>query len=123
MVFGVVFVLVGILGFVPNPLVGMEAIFETDMLHNVVHILFGVILIVAAKKSPAASSLWLIILGAVYLVLAVLGFMMVPDEGELLGLVHVNMADHWLHIVLGVALVAAGFLSKKSAAAPMGPTM
>jgi uncharacterized membrane protein HdeD (DUF308 family) len=116
LVFGVVFILVGILGFVPNPLVGADALFATDALHNIVHILFGVILLVTAKKAPA---LWLLILGVVYLVLAVLGFLLVPDEGALLGLVHVNTADHWLHVVLGVVLVAAGFFGKKQAAPAM----
>jgi hypothetical protein len=117
-VFGVVFVLVGLLGFVPNPLVGMGAIFETDMLHNVVHILFGVILLVVAMKAAEKSALWLKILGAVYLVLAVLGFLMVPEGGALLGLVHTNHADHWLHVVLGVVLLGAGFAGKKTVQAP-----
>ena len=106
MVFGVVFVLVGLLGFVPNPLVGVDGIFETDLLHNLVHLLFGVILVVVAMKSAAQSALWLTILGAVYLVLAALGFVMTGEDEMLLGLVHANVADHWLHVVLGVVLAA-----------------
>ena len=123
MVFGVVFVLVGLLGFVPNPLVGVDGIFETDLLHNLVHLLFGVILVVVAMKSAAQSALWLTILGAVYLVLAALGFVMTGEDEMLLGLVHANVADHWLHVVLGVVLVAAGVLGKKGGAAPAGPAM
>lgn len=122
MVFGVVFVLVGILGFVPNPIVGMDGIFETDAMHNIVHLLFGVLLLVAGKIG--GPSLWLKILGAVYLVLAVLGFLMVPEEGMLLGLVHMNAADHWLHVVLGAALLAAAFMGgKKQEPAPAAPAM
>lgn len=116
MIFGAVFVLVGILGFIPNPLVGAEgALFETDLMHNLVHLLFGVILLVVAMKNEAASALWLMILGIVYLVLAVLGFLMIPEEGELLGLVHMNNADHWLHIGLAVLLIGGSFFSKRSA--------
>ena len=123
MVFGVVFVLVGILGFIPNPLVGMEGLFETDAIHNIVHLLFGVILIVAARASVAKAARWLLILGVVYLVLALLGFVMIPEEGELLGLVHMNHADHWLHVVLGVALIGAGILGKKDGSTSTGPAM
>lgn len=117
MVFGVVFVLVGLLGFVPNPLVGMEgALFETDLLHNLVHLLFGVILVVMSRKSESASALWLLILGIVYLVLAVLGFVMIPEEGELLGLVHMNHADHWLHVGLAVVMIGASIFARKGSA-------
>ncbi len=118
-VFGVVFVLVGILGFVPNPLVGPMGIFETNAMHNVVHLLFGIILLVVAFTAPMKSALWLKILGVVYLVIAVLGFVMAPAGGELLGLVHTNMNDHWLHVVLGVVLLAAGFMGGKKMAPPM----
>ncbi len=118
MVFGVVFILVGVLGFVENPLVGAAGIFETDMLHNVVHLLFGIILLGVALKAQAKSALWLKILGVVYLLLAIIGFVMVPEGGALLGLVHANAADHYLHIVLGVVLVAAGFLAKGNSSMP-----
>ncbi len=120
-VLGIVFVLVGALGFVPNPIVGDMGIFETDMLHNLVHILFGVILIVAAKKG--AAMLWLKVIGVVYLLLAILGFVMASEGGMLLGLVHTNAADHWLHLVLGVVLVVAGFMGKSHSPMPVSPVM
>lgn len=112
--FGVIFVLVGVLGFFPNPLVGMEGVFETDALHNIVHLLFGIILLVVAMKAPGKSALWLKILGAVYLLLALLGFFLISEGGKLLGLVQMNHADHWLHVVLGVVLLVAGFMGKGS---------
>lgn len=110
MVFGVIFILVGLLGFIDNPLVGAQGIFETDMLHNLVHLLFGLILLVVSMKMAGKSALWLKIIGVVYLLLAILGFMM--GDGMLLGLVQANAADHWLHLVLGVVLVLAGFSGK-----------
>jgi Domain of unknown function (DUF4383) len=107
--FGIIFVLVGILGFVANPIVGSTGLFETDTLHNIVHLLIGIVLIVVAAWCAASASLWLKIMGVLYIVLAVVGFLMVPDGGMLLGLVLTNMADHVLHIVLGVVLVVAGY--------------
>jgi hypothetical protein len=51
------------------------------------------------------------VVGAVYLLLAVLGFVLIPAGGDLLGLVAMNTADHWLHLVLGVVIVAVGFMA------------
>jgi len=113
-VFGAVFVLVGILGFFPNPLVGPDALFVTDTMHNIVHLLFGAILLVVAFAAAAMSGLWLMILGVVYLVLAVLGFFLIPEGGQLLGIVAMNHADHWLHVALGVALIGSSFLAKRA---------
>lgn len=105
-VFGVVFVVVGLLGFVSNPIVGEMGLFVTNGLHNIVHLLVGVILLGVAFGSPMSSGMALKIFGIVYIILAVLGFVLPGDM--LLGLVSVNMADHWLHLVLGVILFWAG---------------
>lgn len=111
MVFGIVFVLVGVLGFVPNPLVSPDGLFEVNTMHNLIHLVIGLVLLAVSFMAPAMSALWLKIFGAVYLLLAILGFLMVPDGGLLLGAM-TNVADHWLHVVLAVALLAAGFLAK-----------
>ncbi|MDB5190288.1 MAG: TonB-dependent siderophore receptor [Parcubacteria group bacterium] len=115
--FGIVFVLVGILGFIPNPLVGSAGLFQTDVLHNIVHLLIGVVLLIVAMSAPEKSSLWLKVFGVIYLLLAVLGFILIPSGGMLLGLVLMNTADHWLHVVLGVVLLIAGVVSSKPAMA------
>jgi hypothetical protein len=114
-IFGIVFVIVGILGFIPNPIVGAEgAIFRTDALHNIVHLLVGVVLLIAAK-SASASAMWLKIWGVVYLVLFVDGLIQVSADGDkLLGLVTANPADNWLHLVLGVVLLLVGFMGGKN---------
>ena len=119
-VFGVVFVLVGAMGMIGTPIAGPMGIFETNSLHDIVHLLFGIILLVVAFMAPGRSALWLKILGVVYLVLAVLGFLLIPGGGELLGLVHMNSADHLLHIVLGIVLFVAGMMGGKGMqSAPM----
>ncbi|MDB5245195.1 MAG: TonB-dependent siderophore receptor [Parcubacteria group bacterium] len=115
--FGIVFVLVGVLGFIPNPLVGSAGLFQTDVLHNIVHLLIGVVLLIVAMSAPEKSSLWLKVFGVIYLLLAVLGFILIPGGGPLLGLVQMNTADHWLHVVLGVVLLIGGVVSNKPAMA------
>ncbi|HEY0010665.1 MAG TPA: DUF4383 domain-containing protein [Candidatus Paceibacterota bacterium] len=113
-VFGIVFVLVAVLGFVDSGIAGENGIFQTDTLHDLVHLILGLILLVVAFTAPARSAAWLKILGIVYLVLAVLGFLTIPEGGELLGLVLMNTADHWLHVVLGIALILAGMAGRKN---------
>ena len=115
--FGIVFVLVGLLGFVPNPIVGSAtgALFQTDILHNIVHLLIGVVLLFAAK-SQSAAALWLKIWGAVYLVLFLDGLVQIHMTGDkLLGIVTANPADTYLHLVLGIVLLIVGFAGGKSA--------
>lgn len=109
-IFGIVFVLVGILGFFSNPIVGAMGYFETDLLHNLVHLIIGVVLLLVVVNAPGKSSLWLKIIGALYLVLALLGFVTVTGSGNLLGLVLINGADNYLHLVLGVIILGAGFM-------------
>jgi hypothetical protein len=115
--FGVVFVLVGIVGFIPNPIVGTEGFFVTDAAHNAVHLVVGVILLVAATRGEGSSSSWLRIFAIVYFILAVIGFIHIgatAGEGNLLGLARYNVADNYLHLVLAVALLAAGIMTAKS---------
>ncbi len=122
-VFGIVFVLVGLLGFVPNPIVGGTGLFVTDTLHNLVHLIIGIVLLIVAYSAPAKSALWLKIFGIVYLLLVVLGFLLIPGGGELLGIVTMNTADHWLHVVLGVVLLVFGFAtSNPSDSRPQMPS-
>jgi len=123
-VFGIVFVLVGILGWVPNPIVGMNGIFMTNHLHDIVHLVTGIVLLVVAFMAADKSGLWLKIAGVVYLLVAVLGFLMAPNGGDVLG-VSMNMTDHLLHVVLGIVLIVAGFAGaggKKMASAPSMPS-
>ncbi len=116
MVFGWVLVIVGILGFIPNPIVGANGIFLTDLLHNLVHIISGAIFLWAAYSAPMKAGSVMTVFGVIYLILGVLGFFSAGDS--LLGLVASNMADTYLHLVLGVVFVLAGIKAGKSAAAP-----
>ena len=122
MVFGVIFLILGVLGFIPNPIVGDDgAVFHTDMMHNLVHIVLGIVLIWAGKKGGSTTVLTLKVVGVIYLVVAVLGFLM--GEGSILGLMEVNGADNWLHLVVAILFLWAGFAKGGSSSAPMGQPM
>jgi hypothetical protein len=119
LVFGVVFLLVGVLGFVPGITSGAEGLsfagpgsmamllglFHVSVLHNVVHLLFGVAGI-AMARTPGSARNYLIGSGVIYLLLVVYGFL-VPADGAA-NFVPVNTADNWLHVVLAIALLAGG---------------
>lgn len=123
LVIGIVFILVGILGFIPNGIVGEGATFETDTLHDIIHLVFGLILVFVALKAAHKAASTLVVVGIIYLLLAIIGFV---QGTTILGLVPVNAADNWLHLVLGVVIAALGFASKKGSqisSDPMPPQM
>jgi len=104
--FGIVFVIVGVLGYVPNPIVGPDGIFVTNSLHNIVHLVSGIVLLLGAFTAFGSGNA-LKLIGVVYGLVAVLGFVMSGDE--MFGIA-MNMNDRWLHVVLAAAILAAGFL-------------
>lgn len=107
MVFGVVFLLVGILGFVPGITSSgkLLGIFEVDTLHNIIHLLSGVLALGLGSMGGSYGKMYLVGFGAVYALVAVVGLV----QGDtVLGLIDVNAADNILHVVLAVALLGAG---------------
>ncbi len=89
--------------------------------HNLVHIAIGGLLLVAASGAARSAAIFV---GALYLVLAVLGFVatgdggigFVAENGTLIDLVPVNDEDNWLHVILGVTGILAGLASGRGAA-------
>ena len=106
LVLGFVFIIVGVLGYAPNPIVGPGGIFVTNQVHNVIHIASGIVLLLGAYSS-LGSSLALKIIGVAYALVAVLGFLMPGDM--MLGMVAMNAADRWLHVALAIVILYAGF--------------
>ena len=121
---GAVFLLVGVLGFIPGVTTGyggLEAaghdshaellgIFQVSILHNVVHLLFGVAGLALARSAATARS-FLIGGGVVYLVLWLYG--LVVDKTSQANFVPLNTADDWLHFVLGLGMIALGVVLGK----------
>jgi hypothetical protein len=106
-ILGIVLLLVGILGFVNNPILG---IFEVDTIHNSIHILSGVIALIAVSSGESMARLYLIVFGIVYGLVTILGFM---NGGNVLGLIMVNQADNYLHAAISIVCLGVGFGSKK----------
>ena len=119
-VVGVVFLLVGILGFVPGitnnfdtiGFIGHESeatllgIFQVNILHNIVHVLFGIWGLMAARGvSPSRN--FLLYGGIFYLVLWIYGLLIDLDSAA--NFVSLNTADNWLHLGLGVGMIALAF--------------
>lgn len=112
-VFGVVFIAVGILGFVPgittnNMLLG---IFHVNAMHNVVHLLSGAAALATGFMGTGPARIYFRVFGVVYALVAALGF--VVGDGMLLGLISNNMADTWLHVVIAGAALYLGFMYKE----------
>lgn len=116
---GVAFLVVGVAGFVPGITTDYDmlsfaghhsgahllGIFEVSILHNIVHLLFG-IAGVALARTPGSARLYLLAGGAVYLVLWIYGLLI--DQDSAANFVPVNTADNWLHLGLGVGMLALG---------------
>ena len=107
--FGVVFLLIGILGFVPSITKDemLLGIFHVNLLHNVVHLASGAIALLCGMASFGASRTYFRSFGIVYALVAVLGFYY--GDQPLLGLIANNSADTWLHVVIAVVSLYLGF--------------
>jgi hypothetical protein len=122
---GAVFLLVGILGFIPgitthygdlkfagdSSNAKLLGLFQVSILHNVVHLLFGIAGLVLARTWSGART-YLVGSGVIYLALWVLGLVNGANW------IPANNADDWLHFGLGVGLLALGVVSTRGAYAP-----
>ncbi|GLX95426.1 DUF4383 domain-containing protein [Herbidospora sp. NBRC 101105] len=128
LIFGVVFLLVGILGFIPGITTNYDTmqfaghhsqamllgVFQVSVLHNIVHLLFGVWGL-AASRTWNASRAFLVGGGVIYLILFLYGLLI--DRASGANFVPLNTADNWLHLALGVVMIALGLgLSRPSVA-------
>lgn len=109
-VFGLFFVVVGVLGFVPSVTVDNQlfGVFHVNALHNVVHVVTGIAGLAAGFYG--FPKVFFQVLGVVYLVLAVLGFYY--GAQPILGLVANNSADTVLHLVVGAVAAYLGFCDR-----------
>ena len=116
LVFGAVYTLVGLAGFFvsetfaatdDNTLLG----FEVNHLHNIVHLLIGLALIGASRRTETARRLNLLI-GGTYVVLGVLGWFIQDTAANIVAL---NEPDHLLHLASGAVLVGVALGTDKRA--------
>ena len=113
-VFGAVYVLVGILGLIlPSPLLG---IFGVNLLHDIVHLAIGGLWLFSAfvaPMGPDSARKTSQLIGVVYLLVAILGFALPDKMNQLLV---INMADNFLHLGTAVLALYIGFMGPKSSA-------
>ncbi|MEU6185716.1 DUF4383 domain-containing protein [Nocardia sp. NPDC047038] len=119
MAVGAAFLLVGILGFIPgittdygeldwaghHSQAQLLGLFSVSVLHNAVHLAFGLAGVLAARTAPSARA-FLLGGGALYLVLWLYG--LVVNPGSDANFVPLDTADNWLHFVLGAGMITLG---------------
>ena len=90
--------------------------FATNGAHNVVHLLIGLVMLIASRRTERASVMTMHVFGALYALLAVIGFASIGDEGHamLMNTVHINGADNWLHAFLAIALFGSALLGQRT---------
>jgi Domain of unknown function (DUF4383) len=116
MLFGIVFLVVGILGFIPGITTNYDdlsfagsdsdaellGIFQVSVLHNIVHALFGIAGLALARTFEGART-YLLGSGVIYAVLFIYGLFVSGDEDA--NFIPMNGADDVLHLALAVALL------------------
>ena len=112
-ILGVVFLLVGLVGFVAPTLLGAHL----TPAHNVVHLLSGAIaLYLGFAGTLSAAKMFSLVFGVVYLALGILGMALGTGEERMwnvAGILHFGQADHGIHILLGVIFLAGGLFTKR----------
>jgi hypothetical protein len=123
-IYGIVFLIVGVGGFIPgltrehdhpdmviDMASGMElGLFPVNALHNIVHLVFGVWGILAARDFDAAR-LYARVVAIAYGVLTIMG--LIPATNTTFGLVPIYGHDVWLHAVLAVGAAYFGFIHRE----------
>src|ERR1700733_12816590 len=100
-VFGIIFILIGILSFVKNPLFGPTSFFATNIPHDILYIIIGIVLCITASKTAKTASLVLKIFGIFFLILFLDGLIQLP----LLGFLASNMAHNYLNLIFGIGML------------------
>ncbi|MBQ1444425.1 MAG: DUF4383 domain-containing protein [Renibacterium sp.] len=116
--FGAVYLLVGILGFFVTSGLGFAGtqgnnliIFAVNPLHNVIHLAIGAALLIAGLSSTAAAKGVNTAVGAVYLLVGILGLFLL---GSSLNIIALNGADNVLHLASAVVLLGVGLSQDKT---------
>jgi Domain of unknown function (DUF4383) len=124
-VFGIVYLLIGILGFFITSSTGFVAtsgpkllgLFEINPLHNVAHLVIGAALLLAGLSSARAAKALNSTIGAVYLLLGVVGLFL-SDGNNPLNILALNGADNVLHFASAVVLLAVGIGADRTLRGP-----
>lgn len=124
--FGVVFLIVGVLGFIPGVAPVSETtghsmlfgVFAVDAVHNWVHMLSGLAALFTGFASAHAARMYFRIFGVIYALVAVLGIFV--GRGELLGIMAHNVPDVVLHLAIAIIALFIGFTPRFAGEADTG---
>lgn len=119
LIYGIVFLLVGVLGFIPGVTTNYDqmqfaghhsealllGLFQVSILHNLLHLILGVVGVAMARTAGLARA-YLIGGGLAYLLLWIYGLIVGSDDPA--NIVPLNDADNWLHLVLWLSMIALG---------------
>lgn len=119
LLFGAVYLLVGLVGFAVTTGVGFAAqdgdrllgIFELNPLHNIVHLLIGAALVYGAMQGVNAARAVNTTVGATYLLVGILGLFITDSEANILA---INHADNLLHLGSAAILLTAGLIGPRT---------
>jgi hypothetical protein len=118
--FGLILVILGVLGFIPgitNDDKMIFGIFQVDTLHSIVHIVVGAIGLWMGMSGADSAKNYLRIFGVIFALFAVIGFL----QGDtILGIMATNMAHTWVYVVLALVFLWGGFSGGTSGAMPSG---
>jgi hypothetical protein len=132
MIFGIVFLIVGVGGFIPGlnmahmghpgdsavtmkTMFGYElGLFPVNVIHDIVHILFGIWGILAARSLAGARSYFRVV-AVIYALLTVLGLL--PATYTTFGMIPIYGNDVWLHLVLALVAAYFGWMNRDTATA------
>jgi hypothetical protein len=106
-IFGLIFLAVGLIGFINNPLVSETGVFRVNDAHNVVHLVSGFIFLAGAAMHVPVMTIR--VMAVLYALLTIVGFAV--HDRMLFGVIEMNVADHWLHLVIAAVLLLVGFLT------------
>ena len=116
MVLGIVLTIVGLWGYFSGGLV--LGLFAVDGLHNTIHLVSGVIGILAARRGETYAKTYLKAFGVIYALVFLLGLF--PSDEKILGLIVTNAADNILHFVIALVALYGGFSKAKGATSSSG---
>ena len=108
-VWAILFMLGGILGFVPGITKDQMflGIFMVNTPHGIMHIVSGALFLLTSLLGANMARLWFRIFGTIYTILAIVGFFV--GDGLIFGLISNNQCDAWGHAFLGLILLFIGF--------------
>jgi hypothetical protein len=130
--FGIIFLIVGVAGFIPGITTDYDrltvfddqgakllGIFGTNIIENIAHLLFGIAGVALARTWSGAKN-YFIWGGLIYVALWLYG--LIIEENSAANFMGLNNAANWLHLALGIAMLAAGYLLSRRVVREGGAT-